>query len=140
MQCEHYCFWALRTLLLMRKRCPRAMEGGGWGTSYSLMRPVAYRPHTHTHAHTIRQFWSVFILHLFSIFNIPNKVFTLTYALRLSHPLPRWMYSERAPVKYRTSLLVFYDGSEMFFSPLPHKKGRAQSLPSETLGVPLTPV
>lgn len=42
LQCEHYCFWALHTLLLMRKRC---QSKGGWGT---LMKPVAYYTHTNT--------------------------------------------------------------------------------------------
>lgn len=114
LQCEHYCFWTLHTLLLMRKRCqscgglyqqPQARARTQQNTEFQCTRSAFISCHLSKG-------------NLASIFNIQTWTFT-------------WICgpcTEQTTVKYHTSLLVFYHRGETF-PPPPKKRVNPSDLP-----------
>lgn len=97
LQCEHYCFWALHTLLLMRKRCQSC---GG----------LHEQPQTRARTQPNTGFQcarSAFISCHLSTWN-PGPIFNIqSWICLLGHAC-----TEQTTVKYHTSLLVFCHGGE----------------------------
>lgn len=113
LQCEHYCFWALHTLLLMRKRCqscgglheqPQTRARTQPNTGFRCTRSAFISCHLST--------WN-----LGSIFNIQSWICLLGHAC-----------TEQTTVKYHTSLLVFCHRGETS-PPPPPKRVNPSDLP-----------
>lgn len=104
LQCEHYCFWALHTLLLMRKRC---QSRGG----------VREQPQT--------QDFSALAQLLFLVI-YQREIRGPCLISNLGSCLLGHACTEQTTVKYHTSLLVFCHGGE---TPPPLQRVNPSDLP-----------